>query len=215
MGGLRLQMPIVKGDGHLGKAAIYDWERESRHDQAAIKEYLDKEWHRKMQKKRDEDAGKALRQAAKTGDAETVGALIQAGVAVDHSDGDYGQTALHYAAREGRTGCIQVLLQHGANPNARNRDMRTPLHWAASNGSASAVRALAAGGADLLAKNADGDTALDIANFWNNPETAPALRHLLGFNRRIGNKCEGFKMGVQEHYSVQRVGVYPNTKCWR
>jgi hypothetical protein len=26
-----------------------------------------------MQKKRDEDAGKALRQAAKTGDAETVG----------------------------------------------------------------------------------------------------------------------------------------------
>ena len=26
--GLRLQMPIVKGDGHLGKAAIYDWERE-------------------------------------------------------------------------------------------------------------------------------------------------------------------------------------------
>merc|ERR1712100_601506 len=116
MGGLRLQMPIVKGDGHLGKAAIYDWERQSRHDQAAIKEYLDKEWHRKMQKKRDEDAGKELRQAAKTGDAETVGALIQAGVAVDHSDGDYGQTALHYAAREGRTGCIQVLLQHGANP---------------------------------------------------------------------------------------------------
>lgn len=29
--------------------------------------------------------------------------------------------ALHYAAREGRTGCIQVLLQHGANPNARNK----------------------------------------------------------------------------------------------
>ena len=23
------------------------------------------------------------------------------------------------------------------------------------------------------------------------------MRHLLGFNRRIGNKCEGFKMGVQ------------------
>ena len=25
---LAAQMPIVKGDGHLGKAAIYDWERE-------------------------------------------------------------------------------------------------------------------------------------------------------------------------------------------
>ena len=93
---LAAQMPIVKGDGHLGKAAIYDWEREvcramiadsrgdmcspapislflppfdlriptaamhspvafahnrsvrwqSRNDQAAIKEYLDKEWQR-------------------------------------------------------------------------------------------------------------------------------------------------------------------------
>jgi len=27
--------------------------------------------------------------------------------------------------------------------------------------------------------------------------------------RRIGAKCEGFQMGVQEHYSVQRVGVSP------
>ena len=93
--------------------------------------------------------------------------------------------------------------------------MRTPLHWAASNGNASVVRALVAGGADMMAKNADGETPLEVANYWNNPETAPALRHLMGFGRRIGVKCEGFQMGVQEHYSVQRVGVYPNTKAWR
>ena len=110
-------------------------------------------------------------------------------------------------AREGRTECVQVLLQHGANPNARNRDMRTPLHWAASNGTASSVRALVAAGADMMAKNADGDTPLEVANYWNNPESAPALRHLMGFGKRIGIKCEGFNMGVQEHYSVQRVGV--------
>ena len=41
-------------------------------------------------------------------------ALIEAGVPVDHSGGDYEQTALHYAAREGRKECVQVLLQHGA-----------------------------------------------------------------------------------------------------
>jgi len=168
-----------------------------------------------MRRKRESEAGKALREAAKTGDDEAVSSLIRVGVPVDHCDGDYEQTALHYAAREGRTKCIEVLLYHGANPNARNKDNRTPLHWAASNGSASAVRTLVAGGADLMAKNNDGETPLDVANFWNNSETAPALRHLMGFGRRIGVKCEGFNMGVQEHYSVQRVGVFPNTKCWR
>ena len=59
---------------------------------------------------------------------------------------------------------------------------------------------------------ADGATPLEVANYWNNPETAPALRHLMGFQRRIGVKCEGFNMGVQEHYSVQRVGV---SEEWR
>jgi hypothetical protein len=46
-------------------------------------------------------------------------------------------------------------------------------------------------------------------------ETAPALRQLLGFNRRVGARCEGLIQGVQEHFSVQRVGVYPGTKAWR
>lgn len=186
-----------------------------------------------MRSKRDADAGKALRQAAKTGDSEAVQALIEAGVPVDHKGGDYEQTALHYAAREGRTATVEVLLTNGiqrrkwnfevclyvgpplcwpccrttshesrfilklyrscallpspsrpskksgANANARNRDMRTPLHWAASNGNASVVRALVAAGADMEAKNADGETPLEVANYWNNPETAPALRHLM------------------------------------
>lgn len=45
---------------------------QSRNDQSAIKEYLDQEWQKKMRKKRDSDAGKSLRSAAKTGDAEAV-----------------------------------------------------------------------------------------------------------------------------------------------
>ena len=86
---------------------------QSKNDQAAIKEYLDREWLKKMRRKRDADAGKALRQAAKTGDSEAVRALIDAGVPVDHKGGDYEQTALHYAAREGRTEAVEVLLARG------------------------------------------------------------------------------------------------------
>ena len=44
---------------------------------------------------------------------QAIRALIQAGVPVDHSGGDYQQTALHYAAREGRTEAVEALLACG------------------------------------------------------------------------------------------------------
>lgn len=117
--------------------------------------------------------------------------------------------------REGRRDAVECLLIAGANPNARNAELRTPLHWAAANGTASVVRLLANAGAELEARNLDGDTPLEVANYWNNAEAAPALRQLLGYQRRVGVKCEGFENKVQNHFSCQRVGVFPNTKAWR
>ena len=38
-------------------------------------------------------------------------------------------TALHYAARAGFLRTIEVLLDHGADPDARDSDGRTPLDW--------------------------------------------------------------------------------------
>jgi ankyrin repeat protein len=181
--------------------------------QEEVRAFLDRQWHDKMTKRRDTEMGQALRDAAKSGDVQTIRALLDSGVPVDHC-GEQGNTALHYAAREGRKDAVQALLLARAEVNRRNRDQRTPLHWAAANGGASVVRLLAQAGADLEARNLDGETPLEVANYWNNPETAPALRQLLGFNRRVGAKCEGFEQGVQRHFSVQRVGVFPNTKAW-
>jgi len=208
-------MSLVHGDGRAGYQAIYKWEQEVRHQNKEIKKMLDDQWRKDMQRKRDREMGQALREAAKAGDAETVIALLDAGVPVDHTDKEYGQTALHYAAREGRKEAVQVLVARGANVNARNKDLRTPLHWAAANGTASVIRILAEAGADCNARNSDGEIPLEVANYWNNPETAPALRQVMGFHRRVGVKCEGFEQGVQNHFSVQRVGVFPNTKAWR
>jgi hypothetical protein len=112
---------------------------QSRNDQAAIKEYLDREWQKKMRSKRDADAGKALRQAAKTGDSEAVRALIEAGVPVDHKGGDYEQTALHYAAREGRTATVEVLLANGIQ--LQHETLKVYLQvYSLSGGSAAAPR---------------------------------------------------------------------------
>ncbi len=42
---------------------------------------------------------------------------------------DAGQTALHLAARAGRTPLVLALLAHGAAVCPRDRRGRTPLHW--------------------------------------------------------------------------------------
>ena len=202
-------------DGAKGKEAIYGWEKQVRDENAEIKKMLDKQWSDRQQKRQFDELNKKMREAAKAGDSETIRALVEAGIPVNVVSKTYGNSPLHYACREGRTEAALVLISAKADVNVRNSDSRSPLHWAASNGTASVVRALVEAGADLYLKNMDGQTPLDVANFWNNPETAPILRQLMGFSRRVGVKCEGFQNGVQEHFSVQRVGVFPNTKGWR
>ena len=61
-------------------------------------------------------------------------------------------TALHYAARAGFLRTIEVLIDHGADPDARDSHGRTPLDWleqAAPSVSRAAVR-------DLIARRLDG-----------------------------------------------------------
>ncbi len=74
-------------------------------------------------------------------DPEYVRALLRHGArATDRRTGDpdgaYGvralnATALHYAARAGFLQTIEVLLEHGADPGARDSQGRTPLDWLA------------------------------------------------------------------------------------
>src|SRR5215813_15241125 len=59
-----------------------------------------------------------------------------------------GWTELHEAARRGNLDAVRRLLEHGADPNAREPgDNTTPLHWAAAHGHVDIVRALLDAGA--------------------------------------------------------------------
>jgi len=77
----------------------------------------------------------------------------------EHRDRD-GHTALHWAALEGRCQTAQLLLDAGAEVDARSRgdDQRgqTPLMWAAVGGHVSAAQLLVAAGADPVATDARG-----------------------------------------------------------
>ncbi|HEV7664810.1 MAG TPA: ankyrin repeat domain-containing protein, partial [Chloroflexota bacterium] len=68
-------------------------------------------------------------------DPEYVAALLRHGARVDDrrlvgQDNDGGRaTALHYAVKAGFLKTIAVLLDHGADPGARDDNGCTPRHW--------------------------------------------------------------------------------------
>lgn len=76
-------------------------------------------------------------------------AALRAGVDVNARDGQ-GQTALHTAARHGQIAAINLLLQFGADVNAREPGSgRTPLWYAYANNDQAAFDALVAAGGEL------------------------------------------------------------------
>jgi ankyrin repeat protein len=71
------------------------------------------------------------------------------------------ETALVFAARFGRTGVVEFLLQRGVDPGAKDGWGFTALHSAADSGHLDAVEALLRWGAPLEAKNEYDATPLD------------------------------------------------------
>jgi ankyrin repeat protein len=71
-------------------------------------------------------------------------------------------TPLHYAALYGNAESVHILLEHGANPNARNKSETTPLVYGAYN--FEKARLMVEKGADVNAKSALGMTPLLVAS---------------------------------------------------
>lgn len=72
-------------------------------------------------------------------------------------------TALHFAAIKDRKAIAKLLLEKGANVNAKNKNRVTPLHFAAYEGHEDIVQLLIEKGADVNAKNKDKKTAAQVA----------------------------------------------------
>ena len=93
-------------------------------------------------------------------------------------DSVFGATALSSAALFGHTKIIALLLEAGADVNAKNRDGGTPLHNAAFLGQYEAAKLLLENGAAVNIKNGDGGTPSDAAAVdWE------ATRFILGMLR--------------------------------
>jgi uncharacterized protein len=70
---------------------------------------------------------------------------------------------LHAAAAGRNRDALRALLEHGADPNARQHGGWTALHAAAQNGDVEMVRLLLGGGADADARADNQQNAMDLA----------------------------------------------------
>lgn len=77
-----------------------------------------------------------LHRAALDGDIESLRRLIASGAKVDWDRGEDDWTALHFAAMGDRIEAASFLMEHGADPDCRDRYRMTPFDTAVQHGAA-------------------------------------------------------------------------------
>ncbi len=111
---------------------------------------------------KDNAGSDALCVAALHGNVEIVKALIAGGAKVDTKTTPAEFTPLHLAAWRQNPELARLLIEHGADVNARDAFGSTPLMWSAYNDYAepATTEVLLKAGADLSIRNSNGDTAM-------------------------------------------------------
>jgi len=97
--------------------------------------------------------------AVANGDSATVARLVGEGVAVDLRDGR-GRTALLLATQANRVELARVLIEAGADVNAKDSNQDSPYLFAGARGHDAILELILTHGADLSSTNRYGGTAL-------------------------------------------------------
>ena len=115
------------------------------------------------------ESGPSLKPALLRHDIERVRELLARGVNVNQNVGFgyeweplHGSAPLHIAAQQGDLAIVELLVQQGADINARDDRAGglTPLHWAVDRGHAAVVEFILQNGADVNARDNFGRTPL-------------------------------------------------------
>jgi hypothetical protein len=96
-------------------------------------------------------------------------------------------TSLHRSANEGDTKTARLLVETGADVNARDNFERTPLRLAAEVGNTETARLLVESGADVNARDNFESTPLHAATTWGYKDMVELLRQYVA---RAGGEDE-------------------------
>jgi uncharacterized protein len=108
-------------------------------------------WRRALPCRRPCRAGETpLMTAARTGKADAVRALLDAGAEASEAEGN-GQTALMWAAAEGHADVVRLLIERGADAHATLTSGWTPYFFAVREGRIEVVETLLEAGVDVNA----------------------------------------------------------------
>ena len=104
-----------------------------------------------------------LWKAAAAGDLSAIKDALGDSADLNALDSQSGITPLGWAALNGQAEAAKLLIEKGADVNARNRDGTTSLHSAAFLGRIGTVKLLLENGADTTLRSNDGSTPTDVA----------------------------------------------------
>ena len=124
----------------------------------------------------DESGETVLMDSASRNLNESVRILLNAGVEIEARAKATGNSALLFAAIEGHTNIVQMLLDRNANIDARNNNGESALMLAAARGRPDVVRLLLQRGADISVKDKFENTALHNAEKHGGPEVTQLLQ---------------------------------------
>ena len=108
-------------------------------------------------------ASAEIHDAARSGDLETVTALLEADPELLDARDDNGMTALHWAARGVHAEVVIFLVKRGADVTVRDDNQVIPLHSLAYRGAAELVALVAVSGADVDAQIPSGTAPIHFA----------------------------------------------------
>jgi hypothetical protein len=159
-----------------------------------------------------------MQRASMDGDLNAVRAFLESGVDVnERARGRWGDhmgsrdgTALHVAAHFGQTDVMRLLIEKGANVNAKGAFGITPLWEAIWKGQVGAIRLLLDSGADPELADRDGDTPIDwTKNHWGSSRLGNQVVSML--EEAIEKRYGAVKKSALPPLPQKKISLAPDT----